>query len=205
MRALIVVDIQNDFCLGGALEIPGGDEVIPVANAVMEKFSLVVATREWHPANHVSFAANHPWRRPGNLVQLDGEEQMLWTMHCVQGSFGAEFAPGLDTSKFQKAFAKGIAPQLDNHSGFFDKGRKRSTGLEEYLREKGVEEVYVLGLSPDNGVRFTVLDALELGFRTYLVSDGVREADLEAGDSDLAVKEMREKGAIIVKSSDIEG
>ncbi|MCB0579967.1 MAG: bifunctional nicotinamidase/pyrazinamidase [Phaeodactylibacter sp.] len=203
MQALLVVDIQNDFCPGGALEVPNGDEVIPVANETMKKFPLVVATQDWHPANHGSFAANHPWRRPGDVIRLDGLEQILWPMHCVQGSFGAEFARELDTSRFQEVFVKGTDPQIDSYSGFYDNGHRKSTGLGEYLRERGVEEVFILGLTLDYCVRFSVLDALELGFKTHLIIDGTRGVNLSEGDSDMAVAEMSEKGAIIVTSGEV--
>ncbi|MCB0584118.1 MAG: bifunctional nicotinamidase/pyrazinamidase [Phaeodactylibacter sp.] len=203
MRALVVVDIQNDFCPGGALEVPEGDQVVPVANEMMKKFNLVVATQDWHPANHGSFAANHPWRRPGDVIQLNGQEQILWPMHCVQGSFGAEFVPGLDTSCFRKVFVKGTDPEIDSYSGFFDNGHKKATGLGGYLQEQGVKEVYIQGLALDYCVKYSVLDALQLGFKTHVVIDGCRGVNLEEGDSDKAVAEMREKGAIIVKSAEV--
>ncbi|MCB9287120.1 MAG: bifunctional nicotinamidase/pyrazinamidase [Lewinellaceae bacterium] len=203
MRALVVVDIQNDFCPGGALEVPEGDQVVPVANEMMKKFNLVVATQDWHPANHGSFAANHPWRRPGDVIQLNGQEQILWPMHCVQGSFGAEFVPGLDTSRFRKVFVKGTDPEIDSYSGFFDNGHKKATGLGGYLQEQGVKEVYIQGLALDYCVKYSVLDALQLGFKTHVVIDGCRGVNLEEGDSDKAVAEMREKGAIIVKSAEV--
>ena len=187
MRALVVVDIQNDFCPGGALEVPEGDQVVPVANEMMKKFNLVVATQDWHPANHGSFAANHPWRRPGDVIQLNGQEQILWPMHCVQGSFGAEFVPGLDTSHFRKVFVKGTDPEIDSYSGFFDNGHKKATGLGGYLQEQGVKEVYIQGLALDYCVKYSVLDALQLGFKTHVVIDGCRGVNLEEGDSDKAV------------------
>ena len=205
MRALILIDIQNDFCQGGALEVRNGDEVVPVANETMKKFSLVVASQDWHPANHGSFAANHPWRRPGNVIELNGLEQILWPIHCVQGSFGAEFVRELDTSSFQKVFVKGTDPGIDSYSCFFDNGYLKPTGLGDYLKEKGVDEVYILGLALDYCVKYSVLDALELGFKTYLVIDGCRGVNLEEGDSEEAVSEMSEKGAIIVKSAEIKG
>ena len=203
MRALILIDIQNDFCQGGALEVRNGDEVVPVANETMKKFSLVVASQDWHPANHGSFAANHPWRRPGNVIQLNGLEQILWPIHCVQGSFGAEFVRELDTSLIQKVFVKGTDPQIDSYSCFFDNAHLKDTGLGDYLKENGVDEVYILGLALDYCVRYSVLDALELGFKTYLVADGCRGVNLKEGDSDKAISEMQEKGAIIVRSTEI--
>ncbi|WP_282780203.1 bifunctional nicotinamidase/pyrazinamidase [Phaeodactylibacter xiamenensis] len=203
MRALICVDIQNDFCPGGSLEVREGDQVIPVANKLMEHFDLVVATQDWHPANHKSFAAMHPWRYPGDVIDLNGLQQILWPIHCVQGSFGAEFAPGLNADAFEKVFVKGTDTEIDSYSGFFDNGHRKATGLGDYLKEKGVEEVYILGLALDVCVKFTVLDALGLGFKTYLVEDGCRGVNLNEGDSDKALSEMREKGAIIAQSDQI--
>ncbi|MCR9101843.1 MAG: bifunctional nicotinamidase/pyrazinamidase [bacterium] len=203
MRALICVDIQNDFCPGGSLEVKEGDQVIPVANKLMEHFDLVVATQDWHPANHKSFAAMHPWRYPGDVIDLNGLQQILWPIHCVQGSFGAEFAPGLNTDAFEAVFVKGTDTEIDSYSGFFDNGHRKATGLGDYLKEKGVDEVYILGLALDVCVKFTVLDALGLGFKTYLVEDGCRGVNLNEGDSDKALSEMREKGAIIAQSDQI--
>ncbi len=203
MRALICVDIQNDFCPGGSLEVREGDQVIPVANKLMEHFDLVVATQDWHPANHKSFAAMHPWRYPGDVIDLNGLQQILWPIHCVQGSFGAEFALGLNTDAFEAIFVKGTDTEIDSYSGFFDNGHRKATGLGDYLKEKGVDEVYILGLALDVCVKFTVLDALGLGFKTYLVEDGCRGVNLNEGDSDKALSEMREKGAIIAQSDQI--
>ncbi|MBV6654923.1 MAG: isochorismatase family protein, partial [Mameliella sp.] len=128
MKALICVDIQNDFCPGGALEVKEGDQVIPVTNELMDAYDLVVATQDWHPGNHKSFAAMHPWRYPGNVIDLNGLEQILWPIHCVQDSFGAEFAPGLNTDGFEKIFQKGTDPEVDSYSGFFDNGHRQDTG-----------------------------------------------------------------------------
>lgn len=203
MKALLCVDIQNDFCPGGALEVAEGDQVVPVANALIEQFGLVVATQDWHPANHKSFAAMHPWRYPGQVIELNGLEQILWPIHCVQGSFGAEFVRELKQSAFDKVFVKGTDPEIDSYSGFFDNGHRKATGLGDYLKSKGVEEIYILGLALDVCVKYTVLDALELGFKAYLVEDGCRGVNLKPEDSERAIAEMREKGAIIVQSTDI--
>ena len=205
MRALICVDIQNDFCPGGALEVKDGLAAAKVANKLIDRFDLVVATQDWHPANHKSFAAMHPWRRPGDVIELNGLEQILWPIHCVQGSFGAEFVRELKTDAFEKVFVKGTDPEIDSYSGFFDNGHRKATGLGDYLKEKGVKEVYIVGLALDVCVKFTVLDALELGFKTYLVKDGSRGVNLKPGDSDRAVEEMQEKGAIIVTAAEVEG
>lgn len=205
MKALILVDIQNDFCPGGALEVKDGDTVAPVANKLSEHFDLVVATQDWHPADHGSFAANHPWRKPGQVIELNGLEQILWPIHCVQGSFGAEFVKELDTSNFARVFQKGVDPEIDSYSGFFDNGHRRATGLHEFLQEKGVDEVYIAGLAQDVCVKFTVLDALELGYTVNLVTDGTRPVNLNEGDGEKALEEMKEKGAKLVHSDSVIG
>lgn len=200
MKALILVDIQNDFCPLGALPAKNGDEVVPVANEMMQHFDLVVATQDWHPANHGSFAANHPWRKPGQVIELNGLEQILWPIHCVQGSYGAELVEGLNQDKIQKIFYKGTDPGIDSYSGFFDNGHKKATGLGDYLKAKGVDEVYILGLALDFCVKFTVLDALKLGFKTNLVLDGCRAVNLNEGDDKKAVQEMKDQGAKVMNS-----
>jgi len=203
MRALLLIDIQNDFCPGGALEVRNGDKVVPVANRLMDQFDLVVATKDWHPADHGSFAANHPWRKPGQVIQLDGLEQILWPIHCVQDSFGSEFVKSLDTDKIDKIFYKGTDPKVDSYSGFFDNGHRKATGLGDFLREKGVEEVFVVGLAQDYCIKFTVLDALQLGFKTHLVTDGTYPVEMQEGDGEQSLKEMQNKGAILTNSSNI--
>jgi nicotinamidase/pyrazinamidase len=205
MKALILVDIQNDFLPTGALPVPRGDEVVAVTNRLSPRFDLVVATQDWHPRDHGSFAANHPGRKPGDVIDLNGLPQILWPVHCVQGTPGAEFAPGLDTSRVARVFQKGIDPAIDSYSGFFDNGHRRSTGLADYLREKGVTDVYVLGLATDYCVKFTVLDALHrAGLKTWLVEDGSRGVNLRPGDVDAAVKEMRDAGAKVVRSDAVQ-
>lgn len=203
MRTLILVDLQNDFCPGGNLEVPKGDEVIPVANKMIPYFDLIVASKDWHPANHLSFAANHPWRRPGQVIDLNGVQQILWPMHCVQDSFGAEFVHGLQTDKISKIVYKGTDPEIDSYSAFFDNARKRSTGLGEYLQEQNVEEIYLLGLATDYCVKFTVLDAIDLGFKVHLITDGCRGINLEDGDVAKALTEMKEKGASLIASDEL--
>lgn len=203
MKALILVDIQNDFCPGGALAVEEGDQVVPIANALMPKFDLVVATQDWHPANHGSFAANHPWRKPGQVIDLNGLPQVLWPIHCVQESFGAEFVQDLETEAIDKIFVKGTDPEIDSYSGFYDNGHRKATGLGAFLKAQAVEEVYVMGLATDYCVKFTALDALELGFQTKLIIDGCRGVNLEPGDVDKAIKEMEEKGVKLLHSDSI--
>ena len=206
MKALILVDLQNDFCENGALAVPDGNAVIPIANSLLDKFDYIIATQDWHPASHKSFAANHAgMRRPGQIITLNGLQQVLWPIHCVQNSFGAEFSDALQQEKITKVFQKGTDPEIDSYSGFFDNGRRKATGLGDYLQQEGITEVYVLGLATDYCVKFTTLDALELGFRTFLVVDACRGVDLQAGDCDKAIAEMAAKGAVILRSEDIVG
>jgi nicotinamidase/pyrazinamidase len=200
-QALILVDLQNDFCRLGALEVPDGDTVIPIANALMPQFDIVVATQDWHPADHGSFAANHPWRKPGQVIDLHGLPQVLWPIHCVQESFGARFVDSLEQGKITKVFIKGTDPKIDSYSGFFDNGQRKSTGMGEWLKEKGITDVYILGLATDYCVKFTALDAIELGFNTYLVEDATRGVNLQEGDVDRAIEEMKAKGVEIIQSA----
>ncbi|MEJ1971143.1 MAG: bifunctional nicotinamidase/pyrazinamidase [Lacunisphaera sp.] len=194
MNALILVDIQNDFLPGGALPVPRGDEIIPVVNRLQEEFPLVVATQDWHPADHGSFAANHAGRRPGEVIDLHGLPQILWPVHCVQHSHGAAFAPGLRTERIAQIFFKGTDPQVDSYSGIFDNGRRKATGLADYLRGRGVTEVTIAGLATDYCVKATALDAQALGFKTTVVTDACRGVDLTPGDSARAFAEMERAG-----------
>lgn len=204
MKALILVDLQNDFLPGGALAVPHGDEVIPVANRLQPRFDLVVATQDWHPRGHGSFASSYPGRKPGELSELAGLPQVLWPDHCVQGSGGAEFAKTLQMNRVEAIFRKGTDPQIDSYSGFFDNGHRKSTGLGDYLKGRGVTEVSALGLATDYCVKFTALDARRLGFRVTLVEDGSRGVDLRPGDSARAVEEMRNAGVEVVRGSEVE-
>jgi nicotinamidase/pyrazinamidase len=197
MKALIIVDVQNDFCPGGALPVPEGDRVVEVINRIQPEFELVVATQDWHPADHGSFAVNHPGRSPGEQIELAGLPQILWPVHCVQGTAGAELHPGLDRSRIARVFRKGTDASVDSYSGFFDNGRRSSTGLSEYVKGQGVTEVYVCGLATDYCVKFTALDAVGLGFKTHLVKDACRGVELCAGDVRQAIEQMRERGVVV--------
>ena len=204
MRALILVDIQNDFLPGGALAVPRGDEVIAVANAVAPRFDVVVATQDWHPRDHGSFAANHPGRKVGDVIDLHGLPQVLWPVHCVQGTDGAALAPALDVSRVRRVFQKGTDAAIDSYSGFFDNGHRRSTGLADYLREQRVTDAHVMGLATDYCVKFTALDAVQrAGLQTQLIEDGCRGVNLRPGDSQAAIKVMRDAGVRVVWSSDV--
>ena len=204
MKALILVDIHNDFLPGGALAVPRGDEVIPIANRLQSRFGLVVATQDWHPPGHGSFASTRPGRKPGDLAELAGLPQVLWPDHCVQGTAGAAFAPGLAMNRVEAIVRKGTDPTIDSYSGFFDNGQRKSTGLGDYLRGRGATDLYVLGLATDYCVKFTALDAVQLGFRTFLVQDGSRGVELSKGDVAKALDEARKAGVQIVRSDDVQ-
>jgi nicotinamidase/pyrazinamidase len=201
--ALILVDLQNDFCEGGALEVAGGSSVIPLANQLQASFKLVVATQDWHPANHSSFASNHPGHGIGDVVRTDKILQILWPDHCIQGSDGGAFHPDLDMSRIARIFHKGIDSEIDSYSAFFDNEHLRSTGLGDYLRENGVTDVYILGLATDYCVKYSALDARQLKFNTFVIADACRGVDLAVGDSDRALDEMRSAGIEIISSENI--
>jgi len=180
MKCLIMVDIQNDFIPGGSLPVPGGDRIIPAVNGIQGAFDLVVATQDWHPPEHLSFASNHPDRRPFETIILGDMEQTLWPDHCVQGSEGAAFPENLKTARIEAIFRKGMDPGIDSYSGFFDNGRLKNTGLAGYLREKGAKDLYFCGLAGDICVYFTVRDAVAEGFSSTLIVDAARPLDQEA-------------------------
>jgi nicotinamidase/pyrazinamidase len=197
MKALILVDIQNDFMPGGALAVPGGDEIIPYVNEIMPSYECVVATQDWHPTDHGSFAANHPGQAIYEQIILDGLEQTLWPTHCVQQTGGALFAPGLDTRRIARVFPKGMNPQIDSYSGLYDNGHRASTGMSEWLKAQGMQALDVVGVATDYCVKFTVLDALQDGFEVTLLSHGCRGVDLNPGDVQNAIRVMQQSGAKI--------
>jgi nicotinamidase/pyrazinamidase len=203
MNGLIIVDLQNDFLPGGALAVPNGDEVISVANELQRRFELVLATKDWHPPDHGSFAANHPRKKPGDRVILDGIEQILWPAHCVQNTHGAEFAPLFDTSPIAHIFHKGTERMIDSYSTFFDNAHRRHTGLAHYLEKRGIKDIYLMGLALDYCVKYSTLDARHLGLNTYVIVDGCRGIELEPGDIDRALDEMKRDGAVLLKSSEL--
>lgn len=205
MRALVLVDIQNDFLPGGALAVPDGDQVIPPANRLAQRMELVVATQDWHPPDHASFATRHPGRQPFETIDLQGQEQILWPPHCIQKSRGAEFAPELQLDLVDHVIQKGQDPNIDSYSGFLDNAHRRDTGLDTYLRGQGVDTVLVCGLALDVCVRYTVLDAIRLGYRTQLVEDAVRAVEQQPGDGVRALEACRQAGAEIVREVDVPG
>lgn len=203
MKALILVDIQNDFLPGGALAVPDGDKVIPVANKLQPFFPLVVATQDWHPADHGSFAASHPGKKVFEQIELNGLPQTLWPTHCVQNTRGAELATGLKRDRIAKVFPKGTDAGIDSYSGLFDNGHRKSTGLGEWLKAKGVTEVYVCGLATDYCVKFTALDAVQFGLKTYLIEDASRGVNLRPNDVADAIAEMKRAGVAVVQGKDL--
>jgi nicotinamidase/pyrazinamidase len=202
-KALILVDLQNDFVPGGALAVPEGDRVVPIANRLLGRFDLVLATQDWHPPGHGSFAASHPGRGLYEVIDLNGLPQVLWPTHCVQGTPGAALVAGLDVSKVDRVFQKGTDPAIDSYSGFFDNGHRKATGLGDYLKQQGVKDVYVCGLATDYCVKFTALDARQLGFNVSLIEDASRGVNVKPGDVDRAVEEMREAGVKVILSEDL--
>lgn len=177
MKALILVDIQNDFLPGGALAVPDGDAIIPVVNKLIQRYPLVAATQDWHPPGHLSFASSHPGKRPFETIELDGVEQTLWPDHCQWGSLGAAFADGLQLGRVSAIFRKGMDRQVDSYSGFFDNQRRRKTGLAEWLRAMEVDEIHIAGLAAEICVAYTARDAAELGFKVAIAEDATRPLD----------------------------
>lgn len=202
--ALILVDLQNDFFPGGALAVKNGDEIIPIINRLLKcPFDYVIATKDWHPINHGSFAVNHD-KQPGDHVMLAGVDQILWPVHCVQDTDGAEFAPGWDTSKVECIFYKGTDQEIDSYSTFFDNGRRKSTGLDKSLKEMGIKHIVIAGLATDYCVKYSVLDGIQLGFDTFVVTDGCRGVNLKKTDADQSLKLMKDAGAKLVTIEDVE-
>lgn len=201
MNALILVDIQNDFMPGGALAVPEGDRIISLVNELQTSFELVVATQDWHPPQHKSFASNHPGKTVFEHIDLHGLDQVLWPDHCVQASPGAEFHPGLDVRKVEAVFRKGMDPEYDSYSGFYDNGARKATGLAGYLRDRKVRKVFVCGLAGDYCVAFTAKDALRENFDTFVIGDATRSID--AAGFKRAVDELMGMGGTVIQSSSL--
>ncbi len=198
-HALILVDLQNDFLPGGALPVPEGDQVIPVANDLMVDFEIIVATQDWHPADHASFAANHPGKSLYDTIELEGLPQTLWPVHCVQGSPGADLAATLEQDRITRVFTKGTRAEVDSYSGFFDNGRQHQTGLAVWLQAHAIDTVHICGLATDYCVKFTALDAVQLGLKTRLELAACRGVNLRPGDVHQAIDEMRSAGVQVIQ------
>ena len=200
MRALLLIDIQNDFLPGGRLAVPAGDEIIPLVNALQPQFDLVVATQDWHPAGHQSFASSHAGRAPFEQIDLHGLPQVLWPDHCLQAGEGAGLAPALHTGRIEAIFRKGMNPEIDSYSAFFDNGHRKSTGLADYLRGRGVTAVVLAGLAADYCVYYSALDALAAGFATIVLTDATRA--ISAGGWATAQADLIAQGARLLTSAE---
>jgi nicotinamidase/pyrazinamidase len=199
MQALIVIDVQNDFCPGGALAVAGGDTIIPRINAMMDQFAVCVLTQDWHPADHASFAENHPGAEPFSMTQMPYGPQVLWPTHCVIGSEGAAFHPALRTDAAQLVIRKGFRAAIDSYSAFFENDRKTPTGLDGYLRSRGVTGLTMVGLATDFCVAYSALDARRLGFDVTVDLEACRAIDLN-GSLNTAIGNMQSAGASILKT-----
>ena len=201
MNALILVDIQKDFVPGGRLAVPEGDAIVPLVNSLQSAFGLVVATQDWHPRGHKSFASNHANKKPFDIIELNGLQQTLWPDHCVQGTSGANFSPLLNLNKAEAIFRKGTNAEIDSYSGFYDNGHLKSTGLADYLHGKKIDEVYVAGLCGDICVFFTAIDSLQEGFTTYIIEDATQPLSEE--EFKKTNKTFIQKGGRLTQSKDI--
>ena len=201
MKTLIIVDAQIDFMPGGALAVPEGDRIIPVINRIIPEFDLVVATQDWHPENHKSFAVNHRGKKEFDIIDLNVLEQKLWPSHCVQGTSGAEFHQDLKMNSVEAVFRKGMDPEIDSYSAFYDNGHKKSTGLAGYLREKKASDLYFCGLAGDICVYFTLIDALKEGFQATLIQDAA--IPLFEEEYERAKTSISSKGGKIISSQEL--
>ena len=204
-KALIVVDVQNDFCEGGALEVKRGDEIIPIINKLIDAncFDKIVATQDWHPRNHKSFATNHRGKNEYDIIKLSGINQVLWPDHCVQRTKGSRFHKELMLGNSYKVFKKGMNPNIDSYSGFYDNDRLSSTGLSEYLKRESISAIYIVGLATDYCVKFTALDSVKEGFKTFVIKDAIKGVNVNKDDSRLAIAEMRARGIKIITSRSV--
>ena len=196
MNALILIDIQNDFLPGGLLEVPKGDEIIDNVNSIMDNYNIVVATKDWHPKNHISFASNHKNKKAGQKIKINNLDQMLWPDHCIKDSKGSEFPEKLDSHKIHKIFYKGVDSNIDSYSGFYDNGKIRSTGLSNFLKKSNINQVDIVGLATDYCVKYSSIDAYNEGFKTKVLCCCVRGISVETTKT--AFKEMRDMGISII-------
>ncbi|KIK89233.1 bifunctional nicotinamidase/pyrazinamidase [Pseudomonas sp. AO-1] len=200
--ALLVIDVQNDFIPGGQLAVPEGDQIVPLINRLSGLFKQVIIAQDWHPSGHASFASSHPGRKPYEVIQLPYGEQTLWPDHCVQGSAGAEFHPDLKLPHAQLIIRKGCNPDIDSYSAFLEADRRTTTGLAGYLKERGIDTVYMVGLALDFCVMFSALDARAAGFNTFVVLDACRAIDME-GSLATAMERMQTAGVGLIESNQL--
>lgn len=203
MKALLLIDLQNDFMPGGALAIPDAWESIKAANYAQQFFKVVIASKDWHPQQHLSFAINHPSKKPGDVIKLDGFEQTLWPVHCVQHTFGAALVKELDQSHIQHVATKGEDIHIDSYSAFFDNAHRQETGLAHYLNQRSIDEIYILGVATEYCVKFSALDAINLGLKTNVIIDGCRGININGNDIALATNQMQDHGVRLVNLSDL--
>ncbi|MCG6574466.1 bifunctional nicotinamidase/pyrazinamidase [Pseudomonas sp. AF32] len=202
--ALLVIDVQNDFIPGGQLAVPGGDEIVPLINRLGRSFAQVVLAQDWHPAGHASFASSHPGKQPFDLIELPYGEQKLWPDHCIQGTQGAALHPALDLPHAQLIIRKGCNPAIDSYSAFMEADRRTPTGLAGYLKERGIDTVYLVGLALDFCVMFSALDARAAGFNAFVVVDACRGIDID-GSMITAIRRMQEANVALIQSSALAG
>lgn len=201
MKTLLIIDVQNDFIPRGSLSVPDGDKIVPIINAMQHKFDLVVASQDWHPEDHVSFASNHEGKSEFDEIKIHGKPQTLWPNHCVQGTEGADFHPDLDTKRWEAIFRKGTDKEIDSYSAFYDNGHLKSTGLAGYLKEKGTSQLFLCGLAADICVYYSIYDAFKEGFACFFIEDASKALDTEAFKD--IKDEMRNLGIQFISSNSI--
>jgi nicotinamidase/pyrazinamidase len=203
MKALLVVDLENDFMPEGALGVKGGDKIVPLINQLMSRFPLVVASKDWHPKDHCSFATSHPGKKPGDEIDIQGHSQVLWPVHCVRDTPGADFTPSLKQERISAIFYKGTDRVIDSYSAFYDNNRQKSTGLTEYLKKHKVTDLYIVGLTTDYCVVYSALDAIDEGFKVTVIQDACRGINLHPHDVDNALAAIAAKGGKIITSQQL--
>jgi len=201
---LIIIDLQNDFCPGGALAVNEGDKIVPVINNLLtKKFKKIIATQDWHPKNHISFAVTHKNKKIGDIIEKNGIVQYLWPEHCVAGSKGADFHPDLITSKIDLIIRKGTDENLDSYSAFLENDKKTKTGLDGYLKSLKIEKVFLCGLATDYCVFYSAIDSKNFGFETYVILDASRGVDLPKGNLEKSLNSMKQNGIKIINSKEL--
>jgi nicotinamidase/pyrazinamidase len=192
--ALLIVDVQNDFCSGGALSVPGGDSIIPLINSLSSQFSIVAATQDWHPVNHISFASTYPGKQVYDTVPWNNDTQVLWPDHCVAGSHGAAFPPALNTDLYNMIIRKGTTKEMDSYSAFFENDHTTPTGLSGYLKEQNISSLVLCGLATDYCIYYSAIDAVKLGLSVFILENGVRGVNQPEGSIAAAIEDMKQQG-----------